>query len=302
MRLRIWLGVIAATVGLCAFVGSAWACLGADLTTSPNAGPGDPVSFSIAGIGLGANYTVTLQGQDVASGTNTTNDNGVSGSFTMPDLGRTAQTVYAEADTFHPDDGDSFHLTSAIAYQPPASPPPVSSSRPAPSQSAPAGTRSRSGHSDHPQTTATPTKSASDRVVGTEAVAAGAPVMDAGRDSSSATDSAAKSTANEHPQQTSSSVPNRVLHALGSSTTVGPAKVPTIGLLFMALIFIGGTALAACLVYLSQTGPDPRAALKAPAPLPEDPVEAELQEMIADGMARQLLADLELGESVSLPD
>jgi hypothetical protein len=66
------------------------------------------------------------------------------------------------------------------------------------------------------------------------------------------------------------------------------------GLLLMALIFIAGTALTGFVIYLSQAGPDPEA-----APVPLDPVEAELQEMIGDEMARQLLSDLGLGERVT---
>jgi hypothetical protein len=57
-------------------------------------------------------------------------------------------------------------------------------------------------------------------------------------------------------------------------------------------------------IYLLQTGPDPRAAIKAPAPLGPDPVDVELQEMIADEMARQLLSDLDLpgaGDGARLP-
>jgi hypothetical protein len=120
MRWRFGLGVIAAMAALWLFAGTSWACLTADLTTSPSAGPGDPVSFGISGIEPGAHYTVTFQGRTVASGTNTTNNNGVSGSFSMPDLGSQEQTTYAEADTIHPEDGESFHLTSSIEYLPPA--------------------------------------------------------------------------------------------------------------------------------------------------------------------------------------
>jgi predicted lipid-binding transport protein (Tim44 family) len=104
----------------------------------------------------------------------------------------------------------------------------------------------------------------------------------------------------QHSAGQSSSVPHQVLSALGSTTSVGPAKVPTMGLLMFALIFTLGTALTASFIYLSQRARlDPKAALKAPAPLPTDPVEAELQEMIGDALAKKLLADLELGEAVS---
>ena len=122
MRIRVALGLTVVTATVLFLVGPAWGCLGEDLTTSPSAGPGDPVSFSISGIQPGAHYSVTFEGRGVASGTNTSSNNGVSGSFSMPDLGSSPRTVYAYADTVHPDDGDSFHLSSAIEYQPPAAP------------------------------------------------------------------------------------------------------------------------------------------------------------------------------------
>jgi hypothetical protein len=94
----------------------------------------------------------------------------------------------------------------------------------------------------------------------------------------------------------SSGVRHKVLDAIGSTTRIGPADVPTVGILAMALIFIVATAVAAFVIYLLRTGPDPEAAIKAPAPLGHDPVEVELQEMIAEEMARRLLSDLGLGE------
>lgn len=299
MRLRIGLGVMAATLTLWVFAGSASACLNADLTTSPSAGPGDPVSFSISGIEPGANYTVTFQGQTVASGTNATNNNGVSGTFSMPDLGSQEQTTYAEADTVHPEDGDSFHLTSSIEYLPPA---PAA----APDQAAPAATsapvsQGRRHHAQRQGPLASAPQGA--RVQNQESASTGTPAGSTpsnslGSEPSPGNPSSASAEAKGSTHQ-SSSVPHRVLDALGSTTSVGPAKVPTMGLLLMALIFIAGTALTAFVIYLSQTGPDPEAAINAPAPLPSDPVEAELQEMIGDEMARQLLSDLELGDQVT---
>jgi hypothetical protein len=68
------------------------------------------------------------------------------------------------------------------------------------------------------------------------------------------------------------------------------------GLLVIAVIFLAGAALAAVVIYLFRSGPDPEAAKKSPVPPGLDPAEAELQEMIADEMARQLLDDLDLSE------
>jgi hypothetical protein len=107
-------------------------------------------------------------------------------------------------------------------------------------------------------------------------------------------DSASPSKEKERSSETASSVPDRILGSLGSTTSVGPAKVPTVGVLAMAVIFLVGAALAAVVIYLFRNGPDPEAAEKSPVPLGPDPAEAELQEMIADEMARQLLNDLDL--------
>jgi hypothetical protein len=69
------------------------------------------------------------------------------------------------------------------------------------------------------------------------------------------------------------------------------------GLLLMAVIFIAGVALAATIIRLFRSGPDPMAAINAPAPPGPDPMEAELQEIIAEEAAKQLLSGLKLGES-----
>jgi hypothetical protein len=72
--------------------------------------------------------------------------------------------------------------------------------------------------------------------------------------------------------------------------------VPVVGLLAIGLILIAVGAIAAFVVYVWRSGPDPNAAVRDPAPSGPDPVEAELQQIIADEMARQLLSDLELTE------
>jgi hypothetical protein len=102
--------------------------------------------------------------------------------------------------------------------------------------------------------------------------------------------------AKERAKEASSGVPDRVLGALGSATSVGPANVPTLGLILIAVLAIVGAALAAFVIYLFRSGPDPDAAHKSPVPPGPDPVEAELQEIIADEMARKLISDLDLTE------
>ncbi|HKH41761.1 MAG TPA: hypothetical protein VKA41_07870 [Solirubrobacterales bacterium] len=68
------------------------------------------------------------------------------------------------------------------------------------------------------------------------------------------------------------------------------------GLLLMAVIFVAASAVAAFLIYLFRSGPDLEAVTKSPEPPGPDPVEAELQGIIADEMARKLLSDLDLTE------
>jgi hypothetical protein len=315
VRIRVALGLTVVTATVLFLVVPAWGCLGEDLTTSPSAGPGDPVSFSISGIQPGAHYSVTFEGRGVASGTNTSSNNGVSGSFSMPDLGSSPRTVYAYADTVHPDDGDSFHLSSAIEYQPPAAPSSggssgassgassgsssgASSTSDSTSATGSAGHDSKQPHpsrnqnapaSSHHQANMNPSaKSETAATPGTVAAAHQPQV--------SASDSAAPSKEKERSSGAGSSVPDRVLGKLGSTTSVGPANVPTIGLLAIAVIFLVGAVLAAIVIYLFRSGPDSEAAKNSPVPPGPDPAEAELQEMIADEMARQLLDDLDLSE------
>jgi hypothetical protein len=298
MRRRLVLGLLLGVV--CSLLGaaSASACAIANLRLDPSAGPGDTVSYSISGIEPSATYSFTIAGLTV-SGTNTNSYPGVSGTFTMPDLGSEEQTLTADGECSCPDGSESPGLIAHMQYLPP---PPVATSEPAaPAQQA---DPSSGSHSRRPALPVALGKHVAEHQrhdgssVSTAAGTSPADSVGSGpspRQPSSGSDSA------ERPSGESSSVPHEVVRALGSTTSVGPAKVPTMGLLLMAIIFIAGTALAAFLIYLSQTGPDPQAALKSPAPLPEDPVEAELQEMIADEMASKLLADLELGEAVSPP-
>lgn len=301
MRRRLGLGLLAGVAASLLFVASASACQIANLVLPSSAGPGDNVSYSISGIEPNATYSFTIAGTTV-SGTNTTGNNGVSGTFTMPDLGSQAQTLTADGQCSCPD-GPPAGLVAHMQYLPP---PPPSSAAPAATSSEPAATTQAAGHTarthahhSSPQLAVAKHRHApasSGAAVGTASAGSVGSDPSAGI-SNSASGRTEQSSAKHSAEH--SSVPHQILNALGSSTKVGPAKVPTIGLLLMAIIFIAGTALAAFLVAALQKGPDPLAAINAPAPVPEDPVEAELQEMIADEMARQVIVDLELGEGVS---
>jgi len=305
MRIRVAFGFLIGLLALFPLAGSASACATASLRLDPSAGPGDTVSFSISGIEPGATYTLNLGGHEVASGTNNTPYNGVSGTFTMPNLGTQPVTVTGFGHTFHAADSDAQDPVSSMAYEPPAPPsasaptasasPPAASAPPKPEPSTvhPAPRVELQGPVAVAQHTAKKQKQDSPT---TGSGAAAAPA-DAARsapgpsDPNSGGSGEAKRSAEE-----SSGVRHKVVDAIGSTTRVGPADVPTVGLLALGLIFIAGTAMAAFVIYIMRRGPDPKAAIKAPAPLGRDPVEVELQEMIAEEMARRLLSDLDLGE------
>ena len=64
--------------------GTAWACDGPQVALGPAmAGPGDEVSFELSCTEPGDAFRVSVEGQEVASGTDE-GDPGVAGSFTMP--------------------------------------------------------------------------------------------------------------------------------------------------------------------------------------------------------------------------
>lgn len=299
MRIRIALGAVIATVALLSPAASASACATASLTLPPSAGPGDTVWFSISSIEPGATYTITLDGHEVASGTNDTSYNGVSGSFTMPDLGDQPTMATGFALSNHAADNDTQDPSRSMSYQPRVAPAAASPAPSAPPSSSVSAEKARRTH--HAQRPIAVAKHAAKRQrqdpPTTGAAAGAAPSTSVGSEPGPSDPSSGSGSVKDSKAE-SSSVPHQVFGALGSTTSVGPAKVPTLGLLLMTLIFIAGTALAGLVIYLSQTGPDPKAAIKSPAPLGHDPVEVELQEMIGNEMARQLLSDLELGEQL----
>jgi hypothetical protein len=303
MRTRLALGFLI-VVGAClTFSATASACQDVNLWLPDGAGPGDTVPYSISGISHGGTYSFTIAGVPV-SGANDSTDpdvNGDSGTFTMPNLGTKELTLTASGTCSCPEDQNPQNIGRSMKYipAPPATAPaPPTNARtptatPAPAvqssnhrsqprqRQAPAGKHSVSAQRAHSATT-------SPAVVPTPgALTAG------GSPASSSTSRSAGASAEA---KESSRVPDHVLHALGSTTSVGPAKVPTLGLLLIGLLLVAGIALAAFVIYLLRNGPDPDAAVKAPAPPGPDPVEEELQQIIADEMARQLVSDLNLGE------
>ena len=305
MRRRLVSGVLVAATSLLAGAATASACESVGGSVSPgSAGPNDPITYSVSGLDSGATYRAVLEGQQMDSGVNGQDHGSAYGSFSMPNYGGEPRTVYVTLYASHSDDNFEWDRSFAVQYVPPArssSGTPQGSSVSEPEKRVVRPDRARSQRpvvtAEHiakklrhdSATTGSPVGAAPADAVGSEP-GPGDPSSGSGEANRSGSGEANRSA------EESSSVPHRVQDAIGSTTRVGPAEVPTIGLLAMALIFIAGTALAAFVIYLLQSGPDPRAAIKAPAPLGPDPMEVELQEIIADEMARQLLSDLNLTE------
>ncbi|HEX6586904.1 MAG TPA: hypothetical protein VF052_09140 [Solirubrobacterales bacterium] len=290
-------------LALAGFAATATACLEPrGYLGISSAGPGDPVPFDITGTDPGAGYDVTAGGRGVASGIDGDGGpgEGTSGSFTMPDFGDSSRAVSVMFNVQH--EGSNWQSPETIQYVPPA---PAA----APSEQAGAGDATNQGPPEKSNKTSRPAAREPDKsdpkpVSAAPAAPAVASAVRPARASEPMR--ASEPTRASEPIRAASevsvsnraeqSVPDRVLDAVGSTTSVGPAKIPTAAMLTLAIVFVVGTALAAFVIYLLQTGPDPKAAIRAPAPLGHDPVEIELQEMIADEMARKLLADLGLGE------
>ena len=300
MRSRVPLAILIAVASCLAFAALASACSITNLVLDKSAGPGDTVSYSISGIEPNSTYSFTIGGQTV-SGTNDGSP-GASGTFTMPDLGSQQQTLTAQGSCSCPDSSDNPGLSASMQYLPP--PPAASSGSPQESDSAPAPAVAAHG-SQQPKT---PAKKQVPAASPSHPAAAAPSAQDSGGGAvlgtkvvapqpvNAPSDSTPRAKAKERTGEASSGVPNRVLDTIGGRTSVGPAKVPTLGLLAIALIVIVGLGLAGLAIYIFRNGPDPDAAVRNPAPTGPDPIEAELQQIIAAEMARQLVSDLNLGE------
>jgi hypothetical protein len=80
------------------------------LLTESKAGRGDEVPFSISGTEEGATYALQVGATEVAQGSDP-DGNGISGEFTMPDLGDTTRTVTVEARVTQSDETTAFTRT-----------------------------------------------------------------------------------------------------------------------------------------------------------------------------------------------
>ena len=92
-----WIGIVVAAAGLLplGLTAQAWGCnnpeIGSSARVTGPVGPGQSVPFDFTGMDETATYTVSVNGQVVASGPG--NGATVSGSFVMPNLGSQPQSV-----------------------------------------------------------------------------------------------------------------------------------------------------------------------------------------------------------------
>jgi|SRR5829696_355577 len=305
MRSRLALAFLIAVAACLAFTASASACPSTILVLSPKtAGSGETVYYSIKGIVPGASYSFTVAGKEISGSNTSSSDNGVSGTFTMPDLGSQEQTLTADGTCSCPDGGDNPGLHDWMTYQVP-SPVKAPATQPAvspPNESPAAETETANVPKRHTHPRPLPSLALAKREAKKQrhdspgtSPAVGAAPSDVVGSGLGPRQPRSGSGANDKSSRESSGVPSEVLDAVGGTTSVGPAKVPTLGLVAIGLILIAGLGLAGLAIRIFRNGPDPDSAIKDPAPLGPDPIEAELQQIIADEMARKLVSDLNLG-------
>lgn len=302
-RLGLILLTVVSLLGMGA--GAAWACNEPRLDPSPDtAGPNDPVGFTITGTDPGAAYTVTIEGQTVASGTDGTQAAGTTGSFTMPDLGSESRTVYLEAVVQH--DGSQWKPPATMQYQAVPTPPPDDSDQgPAPGGDTPSEQGSPGGHRssdavNQDAISAVPTPAPAAAPVPAAAPSTGSPVADepAFVGSTAAVEAEtpesvrhAARQANEEDESTWIPLP-RAPEALTGETEIGDVTVANEVLLALALLAVlglGGGGLV--FVLARRLGPDPQhVAAEVARGFDEMEIEAELQEIIAEERARRELA------------
>jgi hypothetical protein len=302
---------------------------------------GETVPFTIGGTEEGANYTLAIRGQTVASGADTTPESGLSGSFSMPAHGGTQTVVYVDMTADHAADGGRWTHTRSITYVPPSggsadmapppaqSPAPPSAESPAspPSAEAPASPPSAQAPASPPsaQPPASPPSAETGRGSnagagspgGTaavpehvaKAITAGAsvpshaasgmlsspvPTRAAAASASAAAADAARDSAGVAVEGAGGTGPEgqgaRFADVLGGDTNVGPVAVPTISLVALALALALGLGGIGLLIVVSRGLSPDRQTVATELAAGLDEVEAELQEMIAEERARQVLS------------
>jgi len=305
MRARHVCGVLVIAASLFVAVSIASACesvggsvSGVGGSASPaRAGPNDPITYSISGLDSGARYRVTLPSQQVDSGINTVEHGTADGTFAMPDYGDSPRTVFVTLYATHSDDNFEWNESFPVQYVPPVAAPNETKAPSSPAPAQPQRTvKAHKAKQQQPVAVADQGAKGQRHDSSSTGSATGSAPADPVSKEVGPSEPSSGSGKGKRSAQETSTVPDRVLGAIGGTTSVGPAKVPTMGLLLMAVIFVAASAVAAFLIYLFRSGPDLEAVTKSPEPPGPDPVEAELQGIIADEMARKLLSDLDLTE------
>jgi hypothetical protein len=83
-----------------------------------SAGPGDEVPYEVPNTLEGARYTLTLDEEQLAGGTDPGGKAGISGSFTMPDLGGDARRVAVRIAVAHAEDEARWSTEMPLDYKP----------------------------------------------------------------------------------------------------------------------------------------------------------------------------------------
>lgn len=278
MRSSCRVSVVAAALVL-ASAGPAGACLSIDLGLNgslppvgptPAAGPGDTVRFTISGTEKGAEYVLRIEGREVASGRDG-DGGGLASSFTMPDLG-VEQTVLVEPTVTH--EGESWPLNAKpLVFKPPAG-----TSDPAPPTQKPEASgpakppKKKAAEPATPSNAPVATPSASPRTASKPAVARPSQVpRPEPRRFLSLVDA--------HPVESASAVSVQAA-PIARRDAPAPREIPwyPLALALLGFLMVGGGA--AGLAFARRRRPD------GPS---SDPIEAELQEMIAEERAKQTL-------------
>src|SRR5262249_11522647 len=118
MRSRVALAFLTAAAACLAFAATASACQNVNLWLPGSAGPGDTVPYSISGISPGTTYSFVIGGKEVSGANTSTNLNGVSGTFTMPDLGSEQLTLTANGTCSCPEDANPQDISRPMLYIP----------------------------------------------------------------------------------------------------------------------------------------------------------------------------------------
>lgn len=309
MRLRVFLAVaVAALVSLIVLPAASQACNYPTLHPSSSAGPGDTVSYTVGNLDPGATYDIVVAGRAVVSG-----GSSPSGSFTMPDLGSEPQSVPAQLTVYHDDLAETYTepVPPRIAYQPPpSSPPPDQQHNPQPGAQ-PQMPDTAAEPPRELETEASPDREPTERdassPVATGPGAAGSPMTPALETARVPADTAARSAeartrgaAQVIEARSSESAGSQALGSPRSASAVvetDPAAMIVIAVAIALIIGSGGALIRAAREPRPSGDGDRAARVAVPVPREVEHdaklrsllIEAELQEMIAEARASELL-------------